>query len=158
MSVPCRFWSLSKRPLTPAAIAKPLLPSHLPPNRPAQTDQKSFFHHIQPETPAQSRDLSSTRGRSLGQLPSIAIIRRFGPFRNHLNRKQQTISKEASLAGPGLFSGETATLTFLPAEAGQGITCVREQEGKVATIRALVDNVLKQPRRTCLKNGTLFVQ
>jgi UDP-3-O-[3-hydroxymyristoyl] N-acetylglucosamine deacetylase/3-hydroxyacyl-[acyl-carrier-protein] dehydratase len=95
---------------------------------------------------------------SLGQLLAIAIIRPLDPFLDHLNRKQQTISKEVSLAGPGLFSGETATLTFLPAEAGQGITFVREQDGKVATIRALVDNVLKQPRRTCLKNGTLFVQ
>jgi len=75
-----------------------------------------------------------------------------------LNRKQQTISKEVSLAGPGLFSGETATLTFVPAEAGQGITFVREQDGKIATISASVENVLKQPRRTCLKNGTLFVQ
>jgi UDP-3-O-[3-hydroxymyristoyl] N-acetylglucosamine deacetylase/3-hydroxyacyl-[acyl-carrier-protein] dehydratase len=75
-----------------------------------------------------------------------------------VTRKQQTISKEVSLAGPGLFSGDTATLTLLPALADQGITFVREQDGKVATIPALVDNVLKQPRRTCLKNGTLFVQ
>jgi UDP-3-O-[3-hydroxymyristoyl] N-acetylglucosamine deacetylase/3-hydroxyacyl-[acyl-carrier-protein] dehydratase len=75
-----------------------------------------------------------------------------------LNRKQQTISKEVSFAGPGLFSGETATLTLVPAEVGQGITFVREQDDKVATIPALVDNVLKRPRRTCLKNGTLFVQ
>jgi len=75
-----------------------------------------------------------------------------------LNRKQQTISKEVSFAGPGLFSGETATLTLVPAAPGQGVTFVREQDGKVATIPALVDNVLKQPRRTCLKNGTLFVQ
>lgn len=63
-----------------------------------------------------------------------------------------------SFAGPGLFSGDTATLTLLPAEADAGITFVREQEGKVATIRAAVENVLKQPRRTCLKNGTLSVQ
>lgn len=75
-----------------------------------------------------------------------------------MTRKQQTISREVSFAGPGLFSGDAATLTFVPAEPGQGITFVREQDGKVATIRALVDNVLKQPRRTCLKNGTLFVQ
>jgi UDP-3-O-[3-hydroxymyristoyl] N-acetylglucosamine deacetylase/3-hydroxyacyl-[acyl-carrier-protein] dehydratase len=75
-----------------------------------------------------------------------------------VTRKQQTISKEVSLAGPGLFSGDTATLTFLPAQADQGITFVREQDGKVATIPASVDNVQKQPRRTCLKNGTLYVQ
>jgi UDP-3-O-[3-hydroxymyristoyl] N-acetylglucosamine deacetylase/3-hydroxyacyl-[acyl-carrier-protein] dehydratase len=79
-------------------------------------------------------------------------------FDARVSRKQQTISKEVSLAGPGLFSGDGATLTLLPAEAGQGITFVREQDGKTATIRALVDNVLKQPRRTCLKNGTLSVQ
>lgn len=63
-----------------------------------------------------------------------------------------------SFAGPGLFSGDTATLTLLPAGADAGITFVREQEGKVATIRASVENVQKQPRRTCLKNGTLSVQ
>lgn len=75
-----------------------------------------------------------------------------------MTRKQQTISKEVSFAGPGLFSGDTATLTLLPALADQGVTFVREQDGKVATIPALVDNVQKQPRRTCLKNGTLYVQ
>lgn len=63
-----------------------------------------------------------------------------------------------SFAGPGLFSGDTATLTLLPAGNDAGITFVREQEGKVATIRASVENVQKQPRRTCLKNGTLSVQ
>ena len=57
-----------------------------------------------------------------------------------------------------MFSGDMATLTLLPAAADQGITFVREQDGKVATIPALVDNVQKQPRRTCLKNGTLYVQ
>ncbi len=75
-----------------------------------------------------------------------------------MTRHQRTISKEVSFAGPGLFSGDTATLTFLPAGADQGITFVREQDGKVAHIAALVANVLKQPRRTCLKNGTLYVQ
>src|SRR5205085_4370142 len=39
-----------------------------------------------------------------------------------------------------------------------GIMFVREQDGKVATIPALVSNVLKRPRRTCLRNGTLFVE
>lgn len=71
---------------------------------------------------------------------------------------QQTISREVSVSGPGLFSGEPATLTFIPAAAGAGITFVREQDEKVATIPALVSNVLKRPRRTCLRNGTLFVE
>src|SRR5678816_3691257 len=75
-----------------------------------------------------------------------------------MSDRQRTISKEVSLAGPGLFSGENATLTFAPAEVNAGITFVREQDGKAATIPALVENVLKRPRRTCLRNGTLLVE
>ncbi len=72
--------------------------------------------------------------------------------------QQKTIGKEVSLSGRGLFSGEAATVTLTPAGPGQGITFVREQDGKTAAIRALVQNVLKRPRRTCLKNGTLLVE
>src|SRR6187455_308083 len=72
--------------------------------------------------------------------------------------RQTTFSREASFEGPGLFSGETSRITFVPAAPGSGITFVREQDGKVATIPALVENVLKRPRRTCLRNGTLFVE
>jgi UDP-3-O-[3-hydroxymyristoyl] N-acetylglucosamine deacetylase / 3-hydroxyacyl-[acyl-carrier-protein] dehydratase len=75
-----------------------------------------------------------------------------------LELRQKTISREISLAGPGLFSGEPATLTFSPAEIDSGITFIREQDGKSATIPALVSNVLKRPRRTCLRNGTLFIE
>ena len=71
---------------------------------------------------------------------------------------QKTISREVAIKGLGLFSGEPAELTFAPAEPGAGITFVREQDGKTATIPALVYNVLKKPRRTCLRNGTLFVE
>jgi len=62
------------------------------------------------------------------------------------------------LVGPGLFSGETSTLTIGPALVNSGITFVREQDGKVATIAALVQNVMNRPRRTCLRNGTLYVE
>lgn len=72
--------------------------------------------------------------------------------------RQHTLSREASVVGAGLFSGEPVTLTFAPAAPHAGITFVREQDGKVATIQAHVSNVLKRPRRTCLKNGTLFVE
>ncbi len=75
-----------------------------------------------------------------------------------MNDRQRTISREASFAGRGLFSGEPATLTFAPAAAGSGITFIREQDGKVAAIPALVQNLLKRPRRTCLRNGTLLVE
>ena len=74
------------------------------------------------------------------------------------SERQKTISGEASLTGPGLFSGEPATVTFAPAGPGSGITFIREQDGKIATIPATVQNVLRRPRRTCLKNGTLFVE
>jgi UDP-3-O-[3-hydroxymyristoyl] N-acetylglucosamine deacetylase/3-hydroxyacyl-[acyl-carrier-protein] dehydratase len=72
--------------------------------------------------------------------------------------QQRTISREVSLTGPGLFSGESATLTFGPADAGSGITFIREQDGKVANIAARIENILKRPRRTCLRNGSLFVE
>jgi UDP-3-O-[3-hydroxymyristoyl] N-acetylglucosamine deacetylase/3-hydroxyacyl-[acyl-carrier-protein] dehydratase len=71
---------------------------------------------------------------------------------------QRTIAREVSLVGPGLFSGEPATLTFTPAGPGSGITFVRELGEKIATIPALVQNVMKRPRRTCLRNGTLHVE
>lgn len=75
-----------------------------------------------------------------------------------MSHQQRTISREISLDGPGLFSGEPATLTFAPAEKDQGITFVREQDSHVTTIAASIQNVIKRPRRTCLRNGTLHVE
>lgn len=73
--------------------------------------------------------------------------------------RQKTISREVTIDGPGLFSGERATLTIAPADPNRGILFVREQDGKVAEIPALVENLLRRPRRnTCLKNGTLWVE
>src|SRR3954469_9845375 len=72
--------------------------------------------------------------------------------------RQKTISREIRLAGPGLFSGEQATLTIGPSAPGSGIIFIREQGDHEARIPALVENVLKRPRRTCLRNGTLHVE
>jgi UDP-3-O-[3-hydroxymyristoyl] N-acetylglucosamine deacetylase/3-hydroxyacyl-[acyl-carrier-protein] dehydratase len=72
--------------------------------------------------------------------------------------QQRTISREISLDGPGLFSGEPATLTFSPADKDQGITFVREFDSKVTNIPASIQNVLKRPRRTCLRSGTFQVE
>jgi UDP-3-O-[3-hydroxymyristoyl] N-acetylglucosamine deacetylase/3-hydroxyacyl-[acyl-carrier-protein] dehydratase len=72
--------------------------------------------------------------------------------------RQKTIGKEVSFSGRGLFSGEPATVTLSPASPEAGITFVREQDGKTAAIGAMIQNVLKRPRRTCLKNGTLLVE
>jgi UDP-3-O-[3-hydroxymyristoyl] N-acetylglucosamine deacetylase/3-hydroxyacyl-[acyl-carrier-protein] dehydratase len=75
-----------------------------------------------------------------------------------LSQHQKTISSEVSLSGPGLFSGEQATLTLAPSEKDTGITFVREQDSRVANIPATIQNVLKRPRRTCLRNGSLYVE
>jgi len=73
-------------------------------------------------------------------------------------QRQRTISREVSVDGTGLFTGEPVTLTLAPAREGAGILFVREEGDHVAQIPALVENVLKRPRRTCLKNGTLRVE
>ena len=49
-------------------------------------------------------------------------------------------------------------MTIAPAEPDEGIIFVREEDGKTAVIPALVRNILNRPRRTCLRNGTLFVE
>lgn len=75
-----------------------------------------------------------------------------------MSQRQKTISRDVSVTGPGLFSGEVTTLTFSPAPEGAGITFVREQGGKTATIPANVSNVVKRPRHTVLRNGTLGIE
>lgn len=72
--------------------------------------------------------------------------------------KQRTIAREVSVSGPGLFTGEDSTVTFAPSHADSGITFIREHDGKVATIPAVISNMLARPRHTCLKNGTLRVE
>src|SRR6266480_4076406 len=56
------------------------------------------------------------------------------------------------------ISREQATLTIAPSAPGSGIIFIREQGDHEARIPALVENVLKRPRRTCLRNGTLHVE
>ena len=51
--------------------------------------------------------------------------------RDVITLSQKTVAREVSFAGPGLFSGETATLTFSPAGPDSGITFVREQGERV---------------------------
>lgn len=71
---------------------------------------------------------------------------------------QRTLSREVSITGPGLFSGEAATLTFGPAEPDSGIVFIRDNGSKSAQINAHISNLMPRPRRTCLKNGTLHVE
>jgi len=72
--------------------------------------------------------------------------------------RQKTISREVSLEGPGLFSSESAKVTFQPAGPNSGVVFVREQGEHVARIPALIENIVKLPRHTCLRNGTLRVE
>src|SRR5437763_9061662 len=72
--------------------------------------------------------------------------------------RQKTISREIRLVWRALLSGEQATPTIGPSDPDSGITFIREQGDHEARIPALVENVLKRPRRTCLRNGTLHVE
>lgn len=71
---------------------------------------------------------------------------------------QTTIRKPVTLEGPGLFTGEPATLVMRPAEPGSGIRFVREYEGLRSVIPARVEHVMPAVRRTALRNGTLSVE
>lgn len=71
---------------------------------------------------------------------------------------QKTLRKPAVLSGPGLFTGEPATLTFKPAGPNHGIRFVREHDGRRSVIPAHVQHVMQRPRRTALRNGTLHVE
>ncbi len=71
---------------------------------------------------------------------------------------QRTLANTVSLSGPGLFSGEQATLTLAPGEADAGILFVRCDGANRTTLPAMVRHVSNRPRRTCLKNGTLGVE
>ncbi|MGE5608777.1 MAG: UDP-3-O-acyl-N-acetylglucosamine deacetylase [Bacillota bacterium] len=75
-----------------------------------------------------------------------------------MNDRQKTISREVSLEGPGLFTGEPATLVLGPAAPNAGITFLRVQGDHAAQIPAVIGNLLKRPRHTCLHNGTLHVE
>ena len=71
---------------------------------------------------------------------------------------QTTIRKPVTLQGPGLFTGEPATLTLRPAPPGTGIRFIRDFDGMRSEIPALIENVAIAPRRTSLRNGTLTVE
>ena len=71
---------------------------------------------------------------------------------------QRTLSREVVSTGRGLFNGETVELTIAPAEEGAGINFIRKAGEKVANIPAHVSNLLKRPRHTCLRNGTLAIE
>ncbi len=71
--------------------------------------------------------------------------------------RQHTLRKPASLEGRGLFSGAPVNITFCPAPAGHGIV-FRRVDLDGADVPALIQNVVKRPRRTALKAGHASVE
>lgn len=67
--------------------------------------------------------------------------------------KQQTITTSTSLKGPGLHTGETARIKFVPAPAGSGIRFRRTDLSDGNEIPADLDHVISTDRGTSLANG-----
>ena len=72
--------------------------------------------------------------------------------------RQQTILREAVLAGRGLFTGRPGTLRFRPAPPGSGVTFVRSDQPEPVRIAARLENLTKRARRTALRNGTVAIE
>lgn len=72
--------------------------------------------------------------------------------------KQRTLDETVSLSGIGLFSGEKATLTLCPAEAGFGIQFLRTDIEGARLIEAKLSKVVSTPRCTILGNGDATIQ
>ncbi len=71
--------------------------------------------------------------------------------------QQHTIAKPVSLQGRGLFFGRPANLTFKPAEPDRGIVFVRTDADRME-VPALIQHVVRKPRRSALKNGPAEVE
>jgi UDP-3-O-[3-hydroxymyristoyl] N-acetylglucosamine deacetylase/3-hydroxyacyl-[acyl-carrier-protein] dehydratase len=72
--------------------------------------------------------------------------------------RQQTIKAPVELRGRGLFHGLPVTVRFKPAPADAGIVFVRLDQPEVVRIPASIENVVRRPRRTSLRNGTTCVE
>jgi len=69
---------------------------------------------------------------------------------------QHTIARSTALSDCGLFGGQPVNLTFRPAGENHGIVFSRTDLGG-AQVPALIQHVLKQPRRTSLQVGDAIV-
>lgn len=76
----------------------------------------------------------------------------------HPPRQQRTISRAASVAGFGYWSGQDVRVEFRPAPANTGIAFVRRDLSKPVRIPALVANRIETPRRTTLRAGGASVE
>ncbi len=67
--------------------------------------------------------------------------------------RQQTIQREAELAGLGLFTGYPVRVRFKPSAPGSGIWFVRTDTPEPIRVQARIENLSKRARRTSLRNG-----
>lgn len=73
-------------------------------------------------------------------------------------RKQNTIEQETSVSGFGYWNNKDVTVTFCPAEPGQGITFVRTDQSPEVRIKADVQYRIESPRRTVLSHAGQSVE
>ena len=70
---------------------------------------------------------------------------------------QKTISKESSLSGVGLHTGENVTLTFRPAPSNTGLVFIREDINGDNLIQAHIKHISNTDRGTNLDNGSFRI-
>jgi len=70
-----------------------------------------------------------------------------------MNTRQHTLKKSVSFTGVGIHTGQTATLTVLPARTGHGIIFCRTDLPGRPLINADVDNVVDVSRSTTLEQN-----
>jgi UDP-3-O-[3-hydroxymyristoyl] N-acetylglucosamine deacetylase/3-hydroxyacyl-[acyl-carrier-protein] dehydratase len=75
-----------------------------------------------------------------------------------MRKTQRTLKEPIRFAGPGLFTGVSASLVIEPAAAGAGLAFVRTDLEGQPRIDVSPDNVTSKVRRTALANGTAEVE
>ena len=70
---------------------------------------------------------------------------------------QKTISKESSLSGVGLHTGEDVNLTFKPAPSNTGLVFIREDIKGENSIEANIKFISNTDRGTNLDNGSFRI-
>jgi len=75
-----------------------------------------------------------------------------------VTRRQRTISLEAEIEGPGLFTGQAVHLRLRPAEPNTGLVFTRVDLGPMATVPATIQSVVRRLQRTALANGDVCVE
>lgn len=71
---------------------------------------------------------------------------------------QRTLARPVSASGVGLFSGQQAQITFIPAVPGHGIVFQRVDLPNKPKIAACLDSVCGMPRCTALGKGVESIQ